>query len=140
MKRLTKSQIKEMTKFQNDLENLWGSLEGSLEAYHTTLIKQTPEMLETIWQDIQKAQAEYNAILIDLRNWASSIAAEIQRFIDSKSENWQEGDTGAAYAEWMSQFEDFEPEGISLSKEDGGLDDYEAPEDIFGNLSSEMDL
>lgn len=54
--------------------------------------------LEELRATAEQAAGEYSEI-------AQQMARDLQEFVDGKSEKWQEGDTGQAYSDLISELE-----------------------------------
>lgn len=75
--------------------------------------------------EITAVVAVYNELVADadaLRNWAE---ADIQEYMNDRSEKWQEGERGQAYEVWRQSFENLDLSGIGIEVE--LPDDLEEP-------------
>ncbi|MFP3443222.1 hypothetical protein R0K18_36360, partial [Pantoea sp. SIMBA_133] len=47
----------------------------------------------------------YNEQLEEARGFAEDMVSEIDSYMSDRSERWQDGDTGPAYSDWKSEWE-----------------------------------
>lgn len=125
MKKLSKHEVEakddlldEYQKKVTKIESLWNEYEDAVNA-------------------LNEAIAELNSTVDDMNSFVQEIVTQMDEYIDEKSEKWQEGDTGTAYLDWKSEWEN-----ISISMMDEipveGLDtpdvsDYEQVSTEFNN-------
>lgn len=69
------------------------------------LVEEYNEFVNEWGERTEKAVARYNDDLNDLRGTYQSIAETAQEYYDERTETWQNGDKGQAYAEWISELE-----------------------------------
>lgn len=62
---------------------------------------------------ITPAIEAYNAAVDEVDGWKDDIVREQDEHFDGRSEKWQDGEAGQAYASWKSEFE-----GLDLSHVD----------------------
>lgn len=66
--------------------------------------------------------ADLNGAASDLESFRQSIFDQMEDYFDGKSENWQDGDTGSSYRDWMDewsnasvyQMDEVEEQGIDI--------------------------
>ncbi|GAA5666125.1 hypothetical protein Brsp07_04634 [Brucella sp. NBRC 14130] len=51
---------------------------------------------------------EYNEQLEEARGFAEDMVSEMDNYMSERSERWQDGDTGQAYSDWKSEWENVE--------------------------------
>jgi DNA repair exonuclease SbcCD ATPase subunit len=105
MRRLTKTQIKEWEAHKSAIESAENDGRG---AYATLM-----ESIETAQAALEEAHAKYEGVLDDSRakyaaaeDWLTCVYLTQNDYYDDRSERWQEGDDGGAYAEWMGAIEE----------------------------------
>jgi hypothetical protein len=67
---------------------------------------------------LEKLREDAEAVAADFHEATSELAIDLQQYVDEKSERWQEGDTGSAYLDLISELENIEvdvPEVPELS-------------------------
>ena len=72
----------------------------------------------------------------EFNDLAQEVSADIESFMDDKSDAWREGEKGEAYDEWKCAWEELLPEMINLYE----MDELEAVEIDFadGNYPQEI--
>ena len=105
MRRLTKTQIKEWSAHIAAIE----SAENDGREAYDALINQ----IEAARAALEEAHAKYEGILEDARSkyaaaedWLTCVHLTMSDYYDDRSERWQEGDGGGAYAEWQNAIEE----------------------------------
>lgn len=130
MKKLTKEQIAERDDLQQKLGGAYTALETAIDAFNAAVDK--------AWDDVEKAQTEYNQLIYDANQWQLQIVESIQEFIDDHSEKWQEGDKGQSYVAWKEEF-DAEFSGVDLEKPDElTISDVEDVAELMGNRNESL--
>ena len=94
---------------------------------------------------LEAAVDNYNARLGDYveavneaTGFAEDMAAEIENYMDERSDAWRDGDKGTAYSEWLAAFQNFAPdEPAPLTLEDEAPN--EDAEDDFRALPATPD-
>jgi exonuclease VII small subunit len=105
MKTLSKAQVKELAAFVAQLREQEGKLESAHLAY-------------------AQAVADYNSALEEAREWRDTIVSDMENYMETKSEKWEEGEAGSEYSEWKAMFEEVEldeidePDGIEVEHAD----------------------
>lgn len=66
--------------------------------YANTILERAYEEARVIMEDVQEDRNEVAGILSDA-------ATEAQEYADDRSEAWQEGERGSAYADWIGDLE-----------------------------------
>ena len=120
MKKLNKDDLRQKSELAARLLDRRSDLETAVEAFN--------EAVEKAWEKVQEAMEALNEAVADANEWKLEVAAQIQDFMDGKSEKWAEGERGQAYEAWRGQFEE-ELEPADLSKPEsvdmGEIEDYE---------------
>lgn len=132
MTKMSKDQIKERDGIAELLREKREALDAAIEAYNASA--------ESLWGDIEEALGAYNETISDANSWREEVASDIQSYIDDKSEKWQEGERGQAFAEWHDIFANDEvptadleqPEMLVLDCEDAAEMLEQFREDLEG--------
>lgn len=77
------------------------------------------------WQALNPAVESYNEIVREVEEFKTEIAAEIESYVDERSERWQASDAASSYEEWKRLYDEAFDE-VSLDEPD----DIELPDDI----------
>lgn len=101
MKKLTKTQLKELETVTSALGAAFTELQDACEVYNDA----KPEDKVANKVTVETVISEYNSKLSDVRSVCETIAAEIREFIDGKSEKWQQSDKATAYEAWAEEWE-----------------------------------
>lgn len=126
MTKLTQAQIKQKNDLLDKLRRKKVILAEAVDLYNSELQDASGKLKDVV--------DEYNEALVAMTNFINECAEEISSYYEEKSEKWQEGDTGAAYAEWMeawangSEFEEYRFEEPCEADEPD--DDFESIEDL----------
>lgn len=104
-------------------------------------IKTFNEGLAALREPLKEAEAAYNEVLQEARDYTARIGEEIDDAINDKSEAWQEGDRGSAAAEMRDAWQGYAPDDVSLEiPEDlDGVDDLDH-DDTLSELATELDV
>ena len=73
------------------------------------------ERIQTVTEAVESMNtsiAAYNEVLDEAVNLRDDVIDQIDEYIDGKSERWQEGDKGDAYAAWKTAWEDLDFESL----------------------------
>ena len=65
---------------------------------------------EEQWAAVEQVAADYNQRVAEANEWQADVAGEIDAYIESKSEKWQESDRGQQYVSWKEAFEEEFPD------------------------------
>jgi len=87
------------------------------------------EELEKTKDALELARTAFNEKLDEARELAEEVSEAIGNYYDSRSESWQEGDTGEATQSWKAEWENFNSEE---------LDEFDL-EDIVDSASERTD-
>ena len=104
--------------FNEESENLWGEVEAALNEFN--------EKRSALAEDLEAKRTEVNNAIEELRSVRDEVVADQENYYDERSERWQEGERGEAYAEWKDTWESAElelVEDLELEEEE-----LEAPE------------
>jgi uncharacterized protein YukE len=96
MLRLTNVQCSSKQELLDRLKAARAEFEVALEMYNTLLLAMT--------QSLTGKVDAFNEVVEEINEWKDSVHADLSDHFDSKSERWQNGDSGAEYSEWMEQF------------------------------------
>lgn len=105
MKKLSKIQRERREELAGKLSNAYGHLSQAIEAY--------------------------NATLAEVKTFCEEVVADIQTYVDDRSEKWQESDASTAYDAWKEPWEQLD------------LEDFVCPDDpaeAFLALDEEVQL
>ncbi len=118
MRRLTKTQIKEWNAHKSAIES---AENDGREAYEALTAQ-----IEAARAALEEAHAKYEGILEDARSkyaaaedWLTCVHLTQSDYYDERSERWQDGDAGGAYAEWQGAIEEMR----NRMEEAGGCSD-----------------
>jgi hypothetical protein len=108
MKQLSKTQLKQR-------DSLWESVEekhkGLTQAARDYVdCKDDPDAMYPTLLPVQEAYGAYKEALNDLKEFCDEIVEGAQSYYEERSEGWQEGEKGEAYAEWYGAWEDYAQE------------------------------
>ena len=120
MQKLTKAHLTSRDQLIEDLNDTYEALEDAVSAYNTTLAE--------AWNEVLSAEEAYNDATQAAQEWLKDRAAEIQAYIDERSEQWQDSDRGKAYGEWKETFD--------LSLDDSDLDE---PDELHVQVDNHAD-
>jgi hypothetical protein len=96
--KLTKTQ-------QSKINEMAGALREKQEQINAIVAATNEEIQKLVANDIAPLIEEYNKLLEDTNEFIQDIATTFRGEFDDKSEAWQEGDRGAAVAEFIEAFE-----------------------------------
>lgn len=75
------------------------------------------EDVEDAFNRLKDEIEAYNEIVQEAEGWRSDIVGEMDAYYEDRSEKWQEGDTGSAYFDWKSEWENEELSEIDAPSE-----------------------
>lgn len=120
MKKLTREQLKSRDEIASKLRDRREDLDTVLTAYNAAhasayslleaAIQQYNETMSEAWDAIDEEQTAYNEVVVEANELKAEIIAEIDGYVEERSEKWQEGDKAQAYASWREAFEEDTPE------------------------------
>lgn len=110
------------------LQNAFDDLQEAVDIFNS--------VVNVGWTNLQIPINNYNEAISEANEWQSGIATEIQDYIDEKSEKWQEGEKGQAYASWKEQYEE-ELETVELEKPDEVTFDNDNPSELLDQKPDE---
>lgn len=113
MKKLSKADTTHLQEHIEAMQNAWEAMYAATDAFNA--------LVEKAWEDVADACATYNGTVEAFHQWQTDTAAAIREYIDARSEKWQTGPVGEAYAAWIEPYED---EGLIETV------DLDAPEPI----------
>lgn len=120
MKGLKKAEQKRKDGIATDLQSRFEELTEACEAYNANdgnKTGQNAKKKKLQLKSVEQAIVAYNEALSTARSFCEETAAEIQEFIDGKSEKWQESEKANEYIFWKEAYEEFEQtfEDINLN-------------------------
>jgi hypothetical protein len=74
---------------------------------------------------IEEALAAYEELREEAQEFVDNCASDMSDYYDERSEEWQEGDVGSTYSEWMEQWQDLTLVEIDLSDELETIDSFD---------------
>jgi hypothetical protein len=96
MKKLSKHEVEakddlvsDFQKKSAEVERLWSEYEDAVNA-------------------LNEAISDLNSTVDDMNSFVQEVATQMEDFYDEKSEKWQQSDTGSAYSDWKSEWEQIE--------------------------------
>lgn len=96
--------------------------------------------IETANAEVAKANAAiaaYNEILDSARELKEEVTGRMEDYVSERSEAWHDSDSGRAFAEWQSTWNDFDADKVDE------IDDIEEPDmshgDALADLPREVD-
>jgi len=97
MKKLSREHEKERSELVDRLNNRRALVEESIAEFNTALADHR--------RPVDAAIEAYNEAVEAAKDFADRVAGDAQAYYDDRSERWQEGDAGAAYADWINAWE-----------------------------------
>ena len=97
MKKLSKEQCAQRDEIAGRLRSRFSDLDLAVEAYNSAV--------EAAWAKVEETKNDYNEAIADANEWQQDVAADIQSYMDDRSEKWLEGEKGQAYESWRSEYE-----------------------------------
>mgnify|MGYP001564747016 CR=1 FL=1 len=98
MKTLAKPDIARRNALAIRIQSAREDLDVAIAEYNATV--------ETAFAYAQTTADVYNGLIEEAKEWADSIAGQIGEYIQERSERWQEGERGQAYANWLTEYEE----------------------------------
>lgn len=129
MKRLSKAQEKEHQDRIEAVSVASTALQTAVESFNS--------LLEAEREKVAAAQELLNEAISDADSFRQEILGEIDDYISDRSEKWQEGDTGQAYSQWKSDWEQ-SLEAVELEMPEPIPDPECSALEILENLSQEV--
>ena len=97
MKRLSKEQLKKHADLSAELHDAHEELDGA--------IKQFNETVATAYAKLETFVETFNSKVADANAFIEEVHSEQESYADDKSDRWRESDAGAAYDDWMSEWD-----------------------------------
>ena len=69
-------------------------------------IEEITEKVENLKAELEAQQENIAGLIQDLEETVDEVTSAQQSYYDSRSQKWQESDSGEAYHEWKEQWED----------------------------------
>lgn len=110
MNKLTKSMLTERDDVCARLRAAFESLEQAVDTYNEAMRKQ--------WEAVHATMNAYNDVAVEATTWQENVASDIQDYIDSRSDKWQESERGQAYLAWQGEYESSDLEDITIDQPD----------------------
>lgn len=138
MKKLTKKQVEDrdahVTALRSAKEKLTLAI-GAFNEASETAFAEVSTAVETYNQKrkdelvaVTEAAEAYNEVAAEASSFCEGLRDEAQGYHDDKSEKWQEGDAGQAYAQWIEEI------GLDVS-----MIELEEPDDLEVEEPAEVD-
>lgn len=127
MKKLNKEQMEQRETHSTTLHTAFEKIEANY------------SILEDMINDYNKDVDTFNEALAATREFVGEITADMNSYMEDKSEAWQEGDKGGEYAEWRDTWDQMELEDMEhLTMPDNPTDTtYSTIPDELRELPSE---
>ena len=110
MNKLTKSMLTERDDVCARLRAAFEALEQAVDTYN--------EAMQNQWEAVDAAMNAYNDVAVEATTWQENVASDIQDYIDSRSDKWQESERGQAYLAWQGEYESSDLEDITIDQPD----------------------
>jgi len=127
MKRLSKEQVKEHGEIGAALHGAQQELEGAIQKYNQRVTEAYSELAPFV--------TAFNEQVDKANDFIEAVHDDQQAYFDEKSDKWQEGDAGSAYADWMGTWE-FNVEEAEL-EEPSDLELADVDIESFDQLATE---
>jgi len=95
MKNLSNSDCKRIVSLAEEINTARAALTTAVETANAAI------------EHAQTALAAYETSIDNAHSFAEDIVREIESYMDERSEKWHEGNSGEAYAQWKSAWEEF---------------------------------
>lgn len=96
MKRLSDEQIQERRALIERVRALQSQLEIAVNTFNEALAER--------WAEVESALGDYNEAVEAIDEYHQNVQAEIQDYIDDRSDAWREGERGQAYETWAAEW------------------------------------
>jgi len=136
MKRLKKKQIAELDGHREECQTTYDDLVEAVEHFNNAQENLFSEVIDAFesfvndsqeeWEKVQKAQDAYNSAVTNAEEFCSDIIADIEAFMDNKSEKWLDSERGELTQSWLNEWEQVELSEVEL--EPPAYDEPDAPE------------
>ena len=98
MKKLSKADVTHLQEHTLAMQQAWEGLYAATDAFNA--------LVQAAWADVADAVGAYNGSVEAFQQWQTDTASAIREYIDARSEKWQTGPVGEAYAAWIEPYED----------------------------------
>jgi hypothetical protein len=120
MKSLSKADLARRDRYAEELRVLRDKIEDEFRALNEETFKPINTLIDT-----------YNETLEEARGFIEDLSSIMSDYYDERSEKWQDGDAGQAYAEWKQAYADFDAEDMEqVALPDTTEEQATHPEDI----------
>lgn len=98
MKTLTKPEIARRNALCALVQSAREDLDVAIAAYNTAM--------EEAFVHVQTTADVYNGLIEEAKEWADTMAGQIQDYYECRSARWREGERGRAYDAWLEAYEE----------------------------------
>ncbi|WNM70219.1 hypothetical protein [Myxococcus phage Mx1] len=106
MKKLDKKQTQRQLELVKSLGNKAGDLREAITVFN--------EKLAAARVEVEERLKDYNEALDEARGFRDDVVADMEAYVDERSEKWQDSDAGSAYISWKDSWEQLDLEDASL--------------------------
>lgn len=133
MKSLTGKQAEQLSDLQEKLQSASQKIESAIADFNANV--------NELWGDlVLDSINEYNNLVKLAQQFAEVTTGKSQGYYNSQSEDWQQGDKGNAYQDWIDEWDEADLQEIELRMPDEtDVPDFAAVDAIDG-LSAEPSL
>lgn len=129
MKSLSRTDKQQYEQLSNELERLQFAVTGAIKIYNE-------DPTEENWANIQPQVEQFNDVVNRTNTFIEETHGTLDEYYDSKSEKWQEGETGEQFYEWVQAWEDIELDIIQVNRIAVGakVEDLDIDLEVFQEL------
>ncbi len=133
MKSLTSKQVEQLSDLQAKLQSSSQKVESAIADFNANV--------NELWGDlVLDSVNKYNNLVKQAQDFAEATAGNIQNYYNSQSEDWQQGNEGDAYQDWIDEWDEADLQEIEpVMPDETDVPDFPAVEAIDG-LSAEPSL
>lgn len=107
MKKLSKADVQQHGALVNNLQRAQTVVENAVETFNATMRK--------AWEDVVAAKDAYALTLQEAETFRAERYAEMEEYLNDRSDNWHGSDAGEQYSQWMNEW-DGELEELELEE------------------------
>lgn len=97
MNKLSKEQVAELASLSANVRTKLADLESAVDRYNS--------VIQDAKEDAIAAHNELRDAVDEAAEFVGSLHSDMEGYFDDRSEKWQEGEKGRAYADWMANFD-----------------------------------
>lgn len=97
MRALTKDQVKRVAEVAELLRARRAELENEVETFNAAVNK--------AWEDLQAKRDAYNEVVREAGEVVTEIHSDLENYRDERSEKWQDSEAGAAFCQWVDEWD-----------------------------------